>query len=200
MDIKAKILKRIAGIQEDIIYMISHHILTYLSVIIMSILGIIILFFLYQIISIFSNNLASYVVWVLGILLYFYFLLNFLDIYLDAVIVTNSSVIIYKWYGIFKSTSDVLFLEAIESVYADQEWIIDTLFNKGDIVLRRAGHENKFDSVYNPNDVAAKLNNILNSVSKESEEDSEGESKEDDFKLFVEAMAEVIKEYWLKKK
>jgi hypothetical protein len=39
---------------------------------------------------------------------------------------------------LFKSTSDVLFLEAIESVYADQSGIIDTLFNRGDIVIRRA--------------------------------------------------------------
>ena len=198
MDIKAKILKRIAWIDEDIIYMISHHLLTYFPVIIMSLLGIVILFFLYQIISVFSVNLASYLVGFLGILLYFYFLFEFLDIYLDAVIVTPTSVIIYKWYGIFKSTSDVLFLEAIESVYAEQEWIIDTLFNKWDIVIRRAWHENKFDSVYNPNDVAAKLNNIINSVNKEEEE--EVEEEQDDFKLFVEAMAEVIKEYWLKKK
>jgi len=47
-------------------------------------------------------------------------LLNFLDIYLDSIAVSPTSLIIYKWYGLFKNTTDVLDLSAVESVFAEQ--------------------------------------------------------------------------------
>jgi len=50
-----------------------------------------------------------------------YFILNFLDIYLDSIVVTSDSVVIYKWYGLFKSTTDVLEFHAVESVFYEQE-------------------------------------------------------------------------------
>jgi len=192
MDIKVNILKKIAGIDEDIKYIISHHILTYFWLMIMSFIGIIILFFLYRLIAVFDVSLAQISIWILGLLLYVYFVLNFLDIYLDAVLITDKSVIIYKWYWLFKTSADVIALHAIESVYAKQNGIIDTLFNKWDIVFRRAGHENYFDEVYNPQDAANKINYMLSTLEKEEEEEPE---QEWDFQMFVEAMAEVIKEY-----
>ena len=192
MDIKVNILKKIAGIDEDIKYIISHHILTYFWLMIMSFIGIIILFFLYRLIAVFDVSLAQISIWILGLLLYVYFVLNFLDIYLDAVLITDNSIIIYKWYWLFKTSADVIALHAIESVYANQNGIIDTLFNKWDIVFRRAGHENYFDEVYNPQDAANKINYMLSTLEKEEEEEPE---QEWDFQMFVEAMAEVIKEY-----
>jgi len=192
MDIKANILKKIAGVDEEIKYMISHHILTYFWLMVISFIGLIILFFLYKLIYVFDEQLAQIVVWILWVMLYIYFVLQFFDIYLDAVIVTDRSIIIYKWYGLFKTTSDVVSLHAIESVYANQTGLIDTLFNQWDIVFRRAGHENFFDDVYNPQDAANKINLMLSNLEKKEEPDPEPEG---DFQMFVEAMAEVIKEY-----
>jgi len=196
MDIKLNILKKIAGIDEDVKYMISHHILTYFSLMVISLIGIIILFFLYNLLSVFDQKLSSIIFWVLWFLVFIYFTLNFFDIYLDAVLVTERSIIIYKWYGLFKTSTDVISLEAIESVYANQNWIIDTLFNRWDIVFRRAWHENLFDEVYNPQDAANKLNYLISMIEKEEEQEEEPEW---DFQMFVEAMAEVIKEYKNKK-
>jgi len=193
MDIKVNILKKIAGVDEEIKYMISHHILTYFWLMVISFIGLIILFFLYKLIYIFDEQLAQIVIWILWVLLYVYFVLQFFDIYLDAVIVTDRSIVIYKWYWLFKTTSDVISLSAIESVYADQTGLIDTLFNKWNIVFRRAGHENFFDDVYNPQDAANKINLLLSTL--EKEEELEEPEPEWDFQMFVEAMAEVIKEY-----
>jgi len=192
MDIKINILKKIAGIDEDIKYIISHHILTYFWLMIMSFIGIIILFFLYKLIAVFDELLARNIIWILGLGLYIYFVLNFLDIYLDAVMITDRSIVIYKWYWLFKTTADVISLHAIESVYANQNWLIDTLFNKWDIIFRRAWHENLFDNVYNPQDAANKINYMLSTI---EEKEVEKEEEEWDFQMFVEAMAEVIKEY-----
>ena len=199
MDIKENILKKIVGIDEEIKFIISHHMLTYLGLMIISFLGIIILFFLYKFIYVFDHNLASYICWILWVILFIYFVLNFVDIYLDAVMITERSLVIYKWYGLFKTSADVMSLEAVESVYAKQEWLINTVFNNWDIVFRRAWHENFFDDVYNPQEAANKINYIL-TLLREKEEEKEPEPEpEPDFKVFVEAMAEVIKEYKNKK-
>ncbi len=194
MDIKTRILKKIVWIDDEIKYMVSHHILSYVGIILVSSLILLILFFLYIFVSIFSSLLASFLVWILALILYFYFVLNFFDVYLDAVIVTDTSIIIYKWYGLFKTTTDVLSLHAVESVYADQAWLIDTIFNVWNLFIKTAKEETIFVNVGNPTSVAKKINNILASMHKE-ESEPEPEPEEDDFKVFVEAMAEVIKDY-----
>ena len=65
---------------------------------IMVVNGIIILFFLYKFLAVYFPTFASYFVGILGIWLYVYFLLNFFDLYLDAIVVTPSTLIIYKWF------------------------------------------------------------------------------------------------------
>ena len=122
-----------------------------------------------------------------------------MDIYLDAIIVTESSIIVYKWYGILKATTDVLDFDAVESVYADQSGLIDVLFDKWDLYLRRAGHENVFEDVSSPNKVASKINDLIRQFAdsnwteeiKETEEDN---SKEKKIKMLAEILTEVIDE------
>ena len=195
MDIKKNILKKITGVDEDIHYMISHHMVAYLGVIIMSVIGIVILFFLYKLICMFSIFFAVWVVGVLWVILYVYIIFEFIDIYLDAILITSSSIIIYKWYWVLKTTTDIIALHAVESVYSGQSGLIDTVFNRWDIVIRRAWHENIFDSVYSPGEVANNINQVIDKFSKTEQVEEENEEQEDNFQIFVEAMAEVIKEY-----
>ena len=198
MDIKKKLLKKLVDTDEEIVYIVNHHPIVYFPLMIISILGVIILFFLYKFIFVFSEQVASYLCGILGLILYIYFLLNFFDIYLDAVALTSSTIIIYQWYWLFKTTTDVLDFHAVESVYADQLWLIDVIFNKWDIYIRRAGHTNVFDNVANPNKVANVINSMLSSLEKAEEtndtENDEKNNKEDKVKLLAEVLAEVISE------
>jgi len=199
MDIKQKILKKMIDTDEDFVYIVSHHPIVYVPLMIISAIGIIILFFLYKFLAVYFPVFASYFVGILGLWLYFYFLLNFFDIYLDAIAVTPSTLIIYKWYGIFKNTTDVLDLQAVESVFADQSWLIDILFNNWDIYIRRAGHTNVFDNVFNPNKVANDINNLIfrlkrNEESEEVKENFEPDLDEEKIKMLAQAMIEVMKE------
>ena len=196
MDIKKNLLKRLVDTDEEIVYIVNHHPIVYFPLMIISVLGVIILFFLYKFLYVFSEQIASYLCGFLGLVLYTYFLLNFFDIYLDAVALTPSTIIIYKWYWLFKTTTDVLDFKAVESVYADQAWLTDIVFNKWDIYIRRAGHTNVFDNVANPNKVANDINSMLSSLEKD-EQSSESEpknDKEDKIKLLAEVLAEVISE------
>jgi len=195
MDIKKKILKKIVDIDDEIVYIVWHHPIVYVPLMIISWIGIIILFFLYKFLVNFFPSFASYFSWILGLLLYLYFVLNFLDIYLDAIIVTKSSIIVYKWYGLLKATTDVLDFDAVESVYADQSWLIDILFDKWDLYLRRAGHENVFEDVSSPNKVASKINELIKEFTvKEEDEKVEEKIEENDKEKKVRMLAEILME------
>jgi len=153
-------------------------------------------FFLYIWLKIFSVSFASLTAWILWTLIYFYFILNFLDIYLDAIVVTKNVVIIYQWYGLFKNATDSISFGAIESVFSKQDWIINKIFNNGDIFLRRAWHTNVFNNVGNSWIIATNINKLLLSFNENLWNNKEDVKTEDsDFKVFIEAMAEIIKDY-----
>ena len=198
MNIKEKILQKVVDTDEEFIYIVSHHFIVYLPILVLAGIGVIILFFLYSFVSQFFPTVATLFCWTLGLLLYFYFLLNFLDVYLDSIAVSPTSLVIYKWYGLFKNTTDVLDLSAVESVFAEQSWLLDVLFNNWDIYIRRAGYTNVFKNVLNPNGVASKINSIILSV-KSGEDNSEKEKfneniNDDKIKVLAKAMIEVLKE------
>lgn len=208
MDIKKNLIKRLIKTDDDILFIVSHHFISYFYTMVILFIGITILFFLYKFIDIFSNFFASYIVWILWVILYFKFLLDFLDIYLDSVVVTNKSFILYKWFWLLRSTIDIIEFNAIESVYSDQNGLIDTIFDKWDLVVRRAGFENVFEDIENPWKAVSKLNELLYSLrwwelvwEKEQEENNKSEVKGEKWELdiFMQAMEEVIKEYKNKK-
>ena len=200
MDIKKKLLKQMVDIDGQIIYVVWHHRIIYVPLMIISAIGIIILFFLYKFLLVFSHDFATYTAGIGGVFLYIYFVLNFLDIYLDAIIVTDSSIIVYKWYWLLKATTDVLDFDAVESVYADQSGLLDILFDKGDLYLRRAGHENVFEDVPKPNKVASQINELIRKYSSKAEEDftdnssDEEDAKEKRIRMLAEILTEVIDE------
>jgi len=201
MDIKKNILKRLIKTDDRISYIVSHHFIAYLWTIVMLVIGIIIVFLLYKLVSIFSFKYASWLSWVLWIFVYFHFLFNFLDVYLDAVVITDKALIVYQWYWILRHSIDVIDFDAVESVYSDQNWIIDTIFDRWDLIIRKASDTNIFESILSPWKVANKINNLTFFMtewmwSKEVEIWYENVEKHWwNLDIFMKAMEEVVKEY-----
>lgn len=201
MDIKKKILKKLIKTDEDIIYIVSHHYLAYFGTIAILLIGIVIVFSLYKLLCVFNCNLASWVCWILWIIVYINFMLNFFDVYLDAVLITNRSLIIYEWYWLLKNSIDVIANHAVESAYSEQNWIIDTIFKKWDLVIKTASDETVFKDISSPVEVANDVNKIIFSIiEKDEEKESEKiwkyeEKKMWDLDIFMKAMEEVIREY-----
>ena len=201
MDIKKNILKRLIKTDDRISYVVSHHFIAYLWTIVMLVIGIIIVFLLYKLVSIFSFKYASWLSWVLWIFVYFHFLFNFLDVYLDAVVITDKALIVYQWYWILRHSIDVIDFDAVESVYSDQNWIIDTIFDRWDLIIRKASDTNIFESILSPWKVANKINNLTFFMtewmwSKEVEIWYENVEKHWwNLDIFMKAMEEVVKEY-----
>lgn len=201
MDIKKNILRKLIKTDEDMIYIVSHHYIAYFSTITVLFISIVIVFSLYKLIWIFSQNIASWVAWILWIIVYINFMLNFFDVYLDAVVITNRSLIIYKWYWLLKNSIDVIANHAVESAYSDQNWVIDTIFNKWDLFIKTARDETIFKWVMAPAEVANDINKIIFSIiEKDEEKEWEDvweyeEKKWWDLDVFMQAMEEVIREY-----
>jgi len=201
MDIKKNILRKLIKTDEDMIYIVSHHYIAYFWTITILLIGIVIVFSLYKLIWIFSQNIASLVAWILWIIVYINFILNFFDVYLDAVVITNRSLIIYKWYWLLKNSIDVIANHAVESVYSDQNGMIDTIFNKWDLFIKTARDKTIFRWVMDSWEVANDINKIIFSLTNKNEEVEweeilEFEEKKWwDLDIFMKAMEEVIKEY-----
>lgn len=182
----------------NIVYIASHHVLAYFWVITISLWAIIITFFSYKVISNISSDFAMRLCGWIWVALYFYFLFHFLDVYLDSIIITDDSMIIYKWYWLFRATTDVIEFHAIESVYSDQSWFLNFIFNDWDIYIRRSIHTNIFYNVSNPQSTVEKINSTIKSLSSTSEQEEELEpdkNDDSDFGVFIEAMAEIIRDY-----
>lgn len=198
MEVKKKIMRFILWADYNIIYIASHHILAYFWVIIISLWAIVITFFSYLLISNISIDFAVFLCGLIWVILYFYFLFHFLDVYLDSIIITDNSMIIYKWYWLFKSTTDIIEFHAIESVYSDQSWVLNFIFNDWDIYIRRSMHTNIFYNVNNPQSTVEKINSTIKQITantKDENDDEKIEDQENDFNIFIEAMAEIIRDY-----
>lgn len=197
MEIKKKILKLVIWTDDDILYIVSHHLLAYFWTIVTTLIMLAIAFFLYYVFSYLNTVFATWLAWIAWALIYLYFFFRFIDIYLDAIVITQNSIIIYKWYWIFKSTTDVIEFSAVESVYSDQEWVLNFLFNNWNIFIRRAMYTNVFNNVHNPWNISDNINKIIKSIESNKEKENNNEEKKDDsdFNLFVEAMAEIIRDY-----
>ncbi len=197
MEIKKKILKSVIWTDDDILYMASHHVLAYFWTIATTLIMLAIAFFLYDAFSYLNTVFATWLAWIVWVMIYLYFFFRFIDTYLDAILVTQHSIIIYKWYGIFKFTTDVVEFSAIESVYSDQEWILNFLFNNWDVFIRRAMYTNVFNNVHNPWNISDNINKIIRSVEVKPKEHLEEDTKDNDsdFNIFMEAMAEIIRDY-----
>lgn len=197
MDIKTKILQWVLWNNDEIQYMVSHNLLAYFWIMVITLCAIIITFFLYYVLSFFLNWIASWICGFLGVVVYIYFFLHFLDIYLDSLIITKESIIIYKWYGLFKSSTDIIELSALESVYSDQTWFVNFVFNNWDVYMRRSMYTNIFYNVHNPWHIADHINKLLRKLeyNNQYKKDNSNKEEDSDFNLFIESMAEIIRDY-----
>ena len=186
-------------IEEEIVYIVGRHWWAYKFVLLKAIVSIMIVYYLYQFIhTVFGGNIAINICWTIWLALYIWVTVSFFDIYLDNVLLTPTSIIIFKWFGFFKNTIDVVTYEAIESLFQTQDGILDLLFDKWNLIIRRQWHENKFEHIPHAWKTIKEMNDIIHKY-KNPQEELEDEIEKDDFQLFLETMWEIIREYQAKK-
>lgn len=192
----------------DILHVINHNGVVYVQDLLKAIIPLGILLFLYIFIREYTQ--ASYVSWifgVLGLLIRAKYVIDFLNRYLDSLILSESGVSIFLWQGVLHYTSEFFNREKIEMISHTQNSIWDKIFQKGDIIITLDhGITFPFEDVPFPKRNAKKMLMIKEKYRHHVQDSEDGdidesytEPSDDKFNILVEALSEVVKDYMGKK-
>lgn len=136
-----------------------------------------------------------------GLLLYIRFILQFLNHYLDALVINQQGISIFQWNKILNYSLQQCHRDNIESISQSQTSVSDKIFSKGNIsITLDHGINAEFSHITNPKQVATLLWDKKSQFeSKSSMNNPHGfaltEQSHEKFDILVETLGEVIKEY-----
>ena len=133
----------------------------------------------------------------LWMILFIKFCIDFCDIYLDCLVMTDSWITLYLREWLLEYKTDHFDRTTIETISFNQKWFRDRLFMKWDITIT-LDHwiEYPFEDISNPKKQVDKilvLKNRFSAPAPVETEDPEVEWKK--FDILVEALWEVVKDY-----
>ena len=183
---------------EKIVYIIGHSWRKYIKIIFFTVLLLFLFFLIFYLTKKYISSDYIYILkWVLSIIwiiVYLKFIIDFLDIYLDSIVLTNRGVTMFRWDGLFSYTSENIGWDYIQTVYDEQKWFLDVILWKWDLNIKIHNWDYKFEEVPSP----TKQANIISStkdkmnLSNKEEQDSEDMDK---FDILVDTLGEVIEDY-----
>lgn len=184
---------------KDIERIIGHSSTVYLK---RSILTVVLLFVVFIIFSLLNHTSpAEYWKWIFGgiwLLLFAKRAIDFLDAYLDCLILTKDSVILFLREGLLEYKTEVFSRNKITTISRNQNWLWDKLFGKGDLLIKlEFDTEFPFADISAPKKQAGKLTVLKESFLTKQKQTIEKDLSDDNerFNVLVEAMSEVVKEY-----
>lgn len=128
--------------------------------------------------------------------------MDFLNNYLDCIILSNDSLTLFLWEGVLEYKTEVFSRNKINTISWTKNSLADKLFNKGDLLIKlEFDTEFPFADVYSPKKQAAKLMMLKEGFLTRQKQTVEQDLADDNerFTVLVEAMSEVVKEYLDKK-
>lgn len=134
-----------------------------------------------------------YVKWVIGVsglLVFARWIISFLNLYLDCLLLSKDSLTVFLWDGVLEYRTEVLDWSKINVVSHHQNSIWDRIFSKGDIVIQLGNIDFTFNDVAHPKKVASRLLLFKKRYEEEQklqiEKDLEGDQKK--FDILVDAL------------
>ena len=147
--------------------------------------------------------LWEYLIWIfsaIGLIAFIKFCIDFFNLYLDSLVMTENWVILYLWEWLLEYKTKVFDRERVETISHNQNGIWDKIFFRWDIMIRlEHGVEFPFENVSHPKKQAAKILQLKNRFSYKKETDEIEETDNKKFDILVEALWEVVKDYIYKK-
>lgn len=177
---------------KKIIYVISHDFSIYLWMIIKYLIILIGLFFLYK----YANGYIpwSILTWsfaLIWLVIYCFFVVAFMDFYLDSIVLTSTGLVIFLWDWFFKYEVKNLDWERLDIITGEQVGIMDMIFKKWTLFLQIEENRYRFKNISNPRKQAQMIIETKNSLINKEEHPQEL----DKFDVFVETLWEVIVDY-----
>ena len=164
------------------------------------------LFVLYVIFALLDKTTpAEYrkrIFWVMGLALFAKWTIDFLNSYLDCLILSKDSLTLFLWEGLLEYKTEVFSRNKITTISRSQNGISDKLFAKGDLLIKlEFDTEFPFTDIDAPKKQLWKLMMLKESFLTRQKKQIEQDLSEDNerFNVLVEAMSEVVKEYMDKK-
>ena len=172
--------------------MISHNWWVYMKIVIKYWIILVLFFVLYNLIIQYLHipNIELFF-WSFLLVLYIFFVVSFMDSYLDCIVLTKSWIIIYSREWFLRQNTENIQWDSAQSVYDEQVWIIDVVFNKWNIKIKRQDEVYTFDNVSKPSVQANKIIRTREQILSEAWEDV----NLDKFDVLVDTLWEVIIDY-----
>ena len=106
-----------------------------------------------------SIKLVFVTIFLVDIVILFWGMRNFLDYYLDALLITDRAVIDIEWHGWFHRESTRIDYSSIEGVSYEVQGILGTILNYGTITIERIGNGSvvEIEKVKRPRDVESAI-------------------------------------------
>ena len=196
--IRKAIIKRNINTSEEIHHVVGHNGSVFLKMFFKYFCYLVVLLLVFLLIDRYVN--WEYLNWVFAgiwFILFVKFCIDFCDIYLDCIVMTNTWITIYLWEGLLEYKTDHFDRNTIETISFNQKWLRDKLFMKWDIMITLDhGIEYPFDDISKPKkqvDTIMQLKSRFTAPAPSESENSELDWKKID--ILIEALWEVVKEY-----
>lgn len=137
----------------------------------------------------------------IGVVIYAKGLYEFIDRYLDALVITNMWLLLFKRNWLFSYKTTAMQWVSIETITDQQDSFADSIFKKGDITIRLEEELHLFKNVAQPAQKVASIITWKERIlwTRSAYENEVDESAKDKYELLVEALWEVVSEYVEKK-
>ena len=132
---------------------------------------------------------------VLGIVVYWFFLLKFLNLYLDCFVVTKKALLFFRWDGILKNSTQTLEREKLIWIDTDQNGLYQALARTGDLKVKFEEGEWFFDDIYEPAQARLDLLKYKDDFTKKDDPEEEKTDQPDKFEMLIDALWEILIEH-----
>lgn len=135
---------------------------------------------------------------VVGLLLFIRWVISFLNLYLDCLLLSKTTLTVFLWDGLLEYRTEILDWSKINVVSHRQNSFWDKVFGKGDLIIQLDNSVDfSFNDVKHPKKYATKLllfkKNYEEDQKIKIEKDLEGDQR--NFDVLVDALGEIMKEY-----
>ncbi len=141
-------------------------------------------------------QIFQWILTTLIILIYGYFLLQFLNDYLDALISTERGLTLFRRDGLLQYSVQQFERDKIEMISFVQNSLSDKILNKWDIVINLDhGVSFRIEQMGNPQKLVNMLRSMKWQYTQSLGNHVDEQDNQDKFNILVETLGEVIKEY-----
>lgn len=181
----------------EIHYVIGHHGSVFLKLFFKYLLILVVLMLVFLLLDRYIT--WSYLSWIfagLGFVVFIKFCIDFLNLYLDSLVMTDSGIVLYLREWLLEYKTELFDREKIETVSHAQKGLRDKLFFRGDISIKlNYWIDFPFENIPNPKKQVDKILQLKARCSHRKEDDYSSSEDEKKFDILVEALWEVVKDY-----